>query len=229
MEIPVGFVLTVYGDEPEMTEKALDSFLETQDYPSQLLVVLTNPSDRCRKLVEGYANIDVWQSPPDLPLTKALNHGIKYFTFSSKHPYENVGWLHNDMDYCRPWVKALVEKLESEKDIGKISPINIRDGDLGTPNAEEREGNECPWIIPLRIFMELGCFDEDFIRGGEKEDWDMNKRIKNAGYRVLISPVSQVMHVAMATRFKHGTTSKDIQIHNHDVYFRKWGTHDAPC
>lgn len=218
----VGFVLTVFGDEADMTRKALESFHETIDYPHELTVMGTNLSESCRNIVAEY-DCFVVETFQDLSLAKSLNLGIQ--DFLQQRDVKYISWIHNDMDYCRPWVANLIKRLGEDKMIGKISPTNLRDGEGG----EEHEGNECPWIIPTKIFDKVGIFDENFVKGGEKEDWDMNRRIKNMGYKVIVSPVSQVMHVAMATRFKYQTTSQAVQGHNHAYYFKKWGTHDPPC
>ncbi len=57
---------------------------------------------------------------------------------------------------------------------------------------------------------------------GGYEDWDLNNRIRQDGWKVIITPKSHVFHSAMATRSRRDTSAE--QIHNAQVYRDKWHT-----
>lgn len=56
------------------------------------------------------------------------------------------------------------------------------------------------------------------------EDWDLNNRIRQDGFRVIIDPSSKVFHKGMQTRIRRDTTAE--QIHNSEVYLAKWKTRE---
>lgn len=226
----VGVWLTSYGSEKEMTRTALTSFLATADFPFRLVVHCSHFGPEMTYLRKEFSREpDVYWifEPTPLSLTKAFNCSA-YFLMQDPE----VGYLssiHNDMEFPRPWMRKLVTRLEMDKSIGKIHPINLRDGDLGTPNALEREGNECPWIMPAVVWREIGGEDENYLAGGTSGDWDLNRRVKNLGLKVLITPDAQIMHEAMQTRWKYVTTNLEVDQANRAYYRQKWGDDLPPC
>ena len=218
----IGLILTTYGDEIDEAIESLRSLDETRDYPSKVVVVSANaPVDADRRLKAGVPWLmDTIIHYEPISLTRALNEGIKHYQFNWDILY--LGWIHPDMTFPEKWMASLVTRLEDNPLIGKIHPNNLRDGKRET----EEPGNDTPWLIPMRVFSEVGLFDESFKWGGGKEDWDMNRRIVNAGYKVVISPVANIMHTAMQTRKREDTTSNEKMMKNYDVYFRKWGDHE---
>jgi hypothetical protein len=227
----VGLFMTVYGEEPEMTKDALTSLVMTLDHPTEILVHATQPGKKTYDLLCEWRDAHrikdyIWMEGV-CGLQRAFNHCRDYFLADPEICY--IGSIHNDMTFPRPWISALVARLEADPLIGKLSPINLRDGDVGSQNGIERAGNECPWIAPVEACKVIGPFDENYGGGGEVGDWDHNRALMTAGYKVLITPDAQIMHPAMQTRFKYHTTPAESGFQNREYYFKKWGTHDAPC
>ena len=75
-------------------------------------------------------------------------------------------------------------------------------------------------VYRREVLMELGGFDEKFFYGGE--DYDLNLRLRKAGYRLLIVPSSKVYHDHPASLqtlarkwFSYGFTFFEVCRRNH--------------
>lgn len=230
----VGLILTAYGDEGEEAERAWRTLLDSQDGHTLYHVLIhgTNLTDAARERI-GRLPVAFQEGRPNCSLTEALNEGIRFWLSDPQVPLKQpatrwVGWIHTDMTFPSPWITPLLDRLAEDETIGKISPCNLRDGGVGTMNAVEREGNECPWIIPREIFEAGVMFDENFVDCGGREDWALNREIMKLGKRCVISPVGWIMHQAMQTRWKYQTSNPSACAHNATYYFKKYGTYDAP-
>lgn len=221
----IGVWLTSYGDEAAMTRTALTGFLATVDFPFHLVWHATLPGGMMRALreeLEGQENLTFLNETQNFSLTQAFNVAARKLLENPE-----VAWLssiHNDMEFPHPWMAALVKLLEADPTLGKICPINLRDGE----HQLEREGNETPWVMRKEVWEQIGGCDEHYIGGGSCGDWDENRRIVNLGLKVIITPDAQVFHHAMLTRAKYGTTNSSADHHNREYYRQKWGD-DLPA
>ncbi len=157
--------------------------------------------------------------PEDESLTKTMNAGFRHIM--SRQECNYIGWIHPDMEFREAsWLSELIDVLQAHPEIGKVCSYNTRDS---WPMSEDlMEGQEQCYLIRRGILFKIGLFDEAFIGIGGYEDWDMNNRIRQEGFRVVIAPRSKVWHKGMATRERRDTTAE--QIHNGGVYQRKWLT-----
>jgi GT2 family glycosyltransferase len=152
-------------------------------------------------------------------LAVALNTGFNHLR---ENGYDYIGWIHPDMRFDDPeWLTGLLHELRCWPKVGKVCAANTRDP---IPEAII-DGHEQCYLIRRHVLDEIGLFDESFVGIGGYEDWDMNRRILNAGYRVVITPRAQVFHQGMATRSRRDTTAE--QERNRDLYLAKWGTLNA--
>lgn len=156
----------------------------------------------------------------DTPLAEALNLGFRYLLEAG---YDFIGWIHPDMRFDDPhWLEGLLHEMRCWEQLGKVCAANTRD----TLPADLVDGQEQCYLIRRSVLEEIGLFDERFVGIGGYEDWDMNQRILNAGYRVAITPRAQVFHKGMATRSRRDTTSE--QIANAAYFESKWGSNACP-
>lgn len=216
----VGIMLTTMN-LLSMTKATLKSLMEnTQGY--ELVVVDNNSNDGTQEWIkeQGIAIIEFHEQTD---LTVALNAGIRHF-FNKETPekFYDVCWIHNDMSFYPGWLDALVKYLEEHPECGKVASHNMRD-----PLAPERPGNELPCLIRGHALKKIGLYDERFIGIGGREDWDLNNRMLDNHFTVMITPESKVYHVGMATRSLRNTNPEAD--HNSMVYFSKYGTYDSKC
>jgi GT2 family glycosyltransferase len=213
-----GIILTTYNNL-EMTKKALKSLMEnTKNF--ELVIVDCASTDGTVEWVEQQG-IQMIHFDKYVSLTEALNAGIRHF-FDKEKPdlYYNICWIHNDMTFEKGWLEALEVYLDHNPKCGRVSSQNTRDS-----IEPERPGNELPCLIRGHVLKQIGLFDERFIGIGGREDWDLNKRILDNGFSVMITPTSRVYHVGMATRSQRNTDAEAD--HNAAVYFQKWGTYNG--
>ena len=165
--------------------------------------------------------------PGDLRhLSRSLNIGGKYLMASGE--YSHILHPHPDMEFPQEgWVDVMVKYLKKEPKIAKLSADwdHLRMGD--------REGNQCPWIMPVSVIKEMieddgYWFDPEFRGIGGSEDWDLNCRLINKGYRVTITSDAIVEHEGMGTRGQKGRDTNQDALYNRGYYVSKWGTHMSP-
>jgi GT2 family glycosyltransferase len=153
--------------------------------------------------------------PPAESLASALNVGFSHFLDADA---DFIGWIHPDMRFDDPaWLEGLLHELRCWPRVGKVCAANTRDN---LP-ADMVDGQEQCYLIRREVLAEIGLFDEGYVGIGGYEDWDMNLRCVNAGYRVVVTPRAKVFHEGMATRSRRDTTAE--QVANAEYYERKWG------
>jgi len=204
---------------------------ESEPEPPKVgLVLLTMPGDEEQveamlatlKQTGGEFRIYRLNAPgPTLSLTESLN---RMFREALADGCEYVGWIHPDMRFNDPeWLKGLLHELRCWPTVGKVCAANTRD----TIPETMIDGHEQAYLVRASVLREIGLFDEGFVEIGGREDWDFNRRVLNAGYRVVITPRSQVFHQGMSTRSRR-TGPDTAGIRNAEYYFGKWGTYDPP-
>lgn len=221
----VGLVLLTYNDF-ELLPNCIGTLLDSLDYPTVLYCLDQNSTDGSyeylKDIRDNYRNTMlkdmVVEQTKLLPLAKALNKGFTHLM--SRQECDYLGWVHPDMTfYKNNWLSKLVRVLLNEK-AGKVSAYNPRD----TLSEDIRiyNGYEQCYLIKRGVLYQIGLFDEHFLGIGGREDWDLNNRIRQEGFRVVISTDSQVLHEGMQTRNRTDTTFEEQ--YNKEWYNRKWGT-----
>lgn len=229
-KVPALILTTFPGDEDELGQW-YDSLIQSLPGCTYGLVAVDGGSEKCREMLGSVC--EVLGPYPDL--TVALNKGIEHclgtfyeeggiwqFTRSDIDP---IVWVHPDMRFPEPnWIGKLLEYLEKNPDVAKVSPV------LQEVGGVERPGNQCPWVLRTSAVRDLlnrdrMVFDPVYTGCGGYEDWDLNRRLMSLGYRVMISDCTTVSHRSMGTRSKHNT---DVAARTNSGYYnRKWG--DSKC
>jgi glycosyltransferase involved in cell wall biosynthesis len=224
-----GLVLITYNDA-ENLPTMLESLNNTINYPTVLYIVDLGSIDSSTNIINNFMFSDTLNSNildcaiatpihsdflEDLSIT--LNKGFRYLM--GRQECELIGWVHPDMVFEEGWLSELVAGLEVHPEIGKLCAYNTRQP---LPETDDLIiGQEQCYLIRRGVLYQVGLFDEKFVGIGGYEDWDMNNRIRQEGWKVAITPKSRVFHKGMATRERRDTSAE--QIHNADVYEKKWG------
>jgi len=166
-------------------------------------------------------------NPEDLRhLSRSLNIGGKYLMGGGK--YSHILHPHPDMEFPQEgWVDVMVSYIKKQPEIAKLS------ADWDHLRLGDREGNQCPWIMKTSVIEKIikkdgYWFDPEFRGIGGSEDWDLNCRLINSGYRVTITSEAIVEHEGMGTRGQKGRDTNRDALHNRSYYVNKWGTHMSP-
>jgi glycosyltransferase involved in cell wall biosynthesis len=223
----VGVVLLA-KDDAGLLQRALPSLRETYGHLDVIAYDLDSTDgsqgvlvrEQCCYATPSYGFSFGGVLDRDISLSAALNKGFSHFRDLG---YDFIGWIHPDMRFDDPeWLQELLHELRCWPRIGKVCAANTRDMMPG----EITDGHEQCYLIRAHVLNEIGLFDEGYMGIGGYEDWDMNRRILNAGHRVVITPRARVFHEGMATRSRCDTYTE--QVANARYYKFKWGVADAP-
>lgn len=169
--------------------------------------------------------------------TRAVNMGIK---FSESDP---IVFLSNDVKVTRGWLKRLTYGFGLDEKIGIIGAVTnkcysnqqygrlMRRLNRNVPKEPEKyfmdlepevisiNSNICYFCaaISRRLIGIIGLLDNDFLYGGEDDDY--NDRARLAGFKTVIALDCFVWHEHEATRGKF--LNQEVRKRNLDLYLRK--------
>ncbi len=219
----VGLVLLTWDDAANL-RKCLRTLRHTIE-PFRLFVVDNGSTDETLTLLDEaadfYGDRFVRFVAPGKSLAEALNLGFREALADLTLDY--VGWIHPDMTFDWPnWLGELVTAMGEHPEWAK----------LGASEAQVRQpsphpGNSQAYIIRRSALEKVGLFDERMVKCGGYEDWLMNWRLIQEGWKVMIWPDAIIRHEAMSTRKRHDNV--DAARQNADTYYSVTGTWDPPC
>jgi O-antigen biosynthesis protein len=163
---------------------------------------------------------------------------------------EYLFFLNNDTLVKPGWLDELVETFESVPNIGiagskllfgngslqEVGGIIWRLGDgwnygRGGDSADPRYCylrdadyvSGAALMIPRKLFESLDGFDKLFIPA-YYEDTDLCFRVRAAGYRVVVQPASEIVHLegVSAGTDVQGSGMKRYQLINHRKFYQRW-------
>ncbi|MBU1077056.1 MAG: glycosyltransferase [Spirochaetes bacterium] len=84
-------------------------------------------------------------------------------------------------------------------------------------------GNDCPWIIPRKVFEDGLWFDEEYQGIANYEDWDFNNHLLENNYEVVIYYGSLIWHPLKGTRSTLPSEQQErFNRLNEERYKKKW-------
>jgi GT2 family glycosyltransferase len=173
--------------------------------------------------------------PPNVAIELWLG---KYDKESNKFEKEDeldyLCWIHSDMDFiCEGWLDELIRIYETDKDICFLSPSTS----VYPPEISKtlHQGNSSPLLISVEMiknfYKHYGYFLEPKLFWCVAyDDWDMHFRVREMGYKSLVTPTTTVIH------YTGGTTLNlcklpgwnEARRQNLDYYKQRWGTECSP-
>ena len=217
MDHPLVSVVTVNYDHPEVTCALLES-LRHVTYPNLEIIVVDNasPNDDPAIIKQLYPEIVFIQSEKNLGFANGNNQGIK----KAKGDY--ILLLNNDTEVEPGFFEPLVSKLQSDPNIGMVSPkirfyhsrdtiqfagytaftaVTLRQYLIGLNEIDTGQYDLCvptesihgaAVMVPMSVIKHVGLMAELYFLYYEEHDWA--ERIKNAGYQLYFVPESLVFH-----------------------------------
>ncbi|MBF0858519.1 glycosyltransferase [Gluconobacter sp. LMG 31484] len=157
-------------------------------------------------------------------------------------------FLNNDTTVCKNWLAPLMSVMNSDTRVGVVG-CKLLNGNgtvqeaggiiYGTGWGDPFGKNDRPdrgcynyvrdvdvvtgacFLVRRRLFEEMAGFDSRYAPAFY-EEFDLATSIRDAGYRVVYQPASEVFHHGSAS---YGTEVRDRQtLKNHATFCRKWQT-----
>lgn len=205
---------------PDETICAIKSVIETcNDLLVEIIVVDNNSNDNSTLLIkESIPNVSIIELDNNKGFAAGMNEGIK----ASKGQY--VLLLNSDTNVLSGAINTMLSSLKEDVSIGICSPKLVdKEGNLSrslliVPTVwrlffsgvgkfrykqwvkkieKELLDVECvegtALLLPRSVIDKVGMLDEGFFFYHEIVDWCM--RIKKAGYRVVLNPRAEIMHL----------------------------------
>lgn len=209
----ISVVIVAYNEEKNIG-RCLDSLIDL-DYPKEdyeIIVVDGKSEDRTVEIVKKYKNVRLFVNPKRFTAS-SRNVGI----FNSKYDY--VAFTDADCSVPKDWLKILADGFKRHDD-GKLAAVGganiapddsadmqmaiwlsqtIYIGNRGSVQGKRFEDDHnVESLATLNVLYdkkkvtEIGFFDED--QKHLAEDWEINYRLRKAGYWLLFLSDSYVCH-----------------------------------
>jgi len=203
-----------YQDSKECIQSLLQA-----TYKNFIIVLVDNGSNtnEAELLENEFPAIKAIRIEKNLGFSGGNNIGIKY---SLEQNADYILLLNNDTTVERNFLEPLVEKILQDKHVGVVAPkINyysepnlvwsaggkirkIRasgfadydkiESQLNTKDREVGFVSGCCMLIRKEVFEKIGLFDENYFL--YVEDTDFCYRVKEAGYKIWVTPKSKIFH-----------------------------------
>lgn len=214
---PLVSIVTVNYNQSGVTCEFLDSVLN-MTYPNIEVFVVDNdsPKDNPDSIKLKYPWITLLKTSKNLGFAGGNNVALPH----CKGKY--VLFINNDTEVESGFLEPLVRLLESDNQIGMVSPriqyfhtknvlqfagftpfnmITIRNFAIGfgqTDNGQYNDTREtgsifgAAMLVPMRVIQEVGMMADVFFLYYEEHDWAAH--IKRAGYKIFYCGESMVLH-----------------------------------
>ena len=180
--------------------------------------------------------VSVVETPERMGFCDANNYGL-----SAVHiPTDLVCFLNQDVVVDPRWLTPILDVFDSYDNIGALSPVhmtydfkrlnpNFRSSIRHDRRCMSRRVNGNGWFeqdnliaaamfVRTSVLAEVGGFDPIF--GSYCEDYDLCRRIREAGYKTGVVPSSRIGHFdGSATRTKQAELKRERQV------VRNWAIH----
>ncbi len=223
-------IITLNWNGYEDTSELLNSLKKINSPEFKVFVVDNNSTgDDVQKLELNYNGfIDILKCDSNLGFAGGNNVGIKQ---ALNENADFILLINNDTVVEPDFLKVLMDKIDSETDIGIVAPqINyynnpnkiwsaggkikkirssgfargdIYEKDISTNDRFVDFVSGCCMLIKKEVFQKVGLFDEKFFL--YVEDADFCYRVRKAGYKILIASLSKIFHKI------HNSTQNELQ------------------
>lgn len=244
-EQPLVSILIPVYEQWRITYGCLRSILRYtgNKIPYEVLILDDNSQDEIQELPAKTPGVRYIRNPENLRFLRNCNHGATHAR--GKH----LVLLNNDTLVHEGWLDAMVERVESDPEIGLVAAkllgsdgllqeaggIIFQDGsgwNYGRGQDPHHPAfqffKDCDFgsgaciLVPNALWKELGGFDERFAPA-YYEDADLAFAIRAAGFRTVYEPKAVVTHLEGVSHGTDVTTGlKRYQVENQVKFREKW-------
>jgi len=213
MSSKLSVVIVTYNRRNDLKE-CLNSLLNLNEPPSEIIVVDSNSNDGTHELVKEYPLKFV--NIKERSMVKARNTGLQH---SKK---EIIAYVDDDVVVSKDWAKYIL-KPYAYKNVGgvggRVIPVGHQEKTINLPEKYRAIGKvfdngfilnnyDIPTQNPIEVDTLIGCnmsfrrelllkiggFDENFMGSCFRDDTDISVRVKKLKYHLICHPKAWVWH-----------------------------------
>ena len=239
----VSIVIPVYN-KWNYTAACLHSLLEFKGkYTFEVIVVDDQSSDETAEQLAGIKGLTHLRNDENLGFVGSCNRGARHARG------EYLVLLNNDTQVLDGWLDELIDTFAREPRAGLVGArlvypdgslqesggIIFKDGSGWNYGREQqaenpeylylREADYCSGAcitLKTKYFLDLGAFDERYAPA-YYEDTDLAFRVRESGFKVLVQPLSTIIHhegITSGTDTSSG--AKKYQLVNQQKFLERW-------
>jgi len=181
--------------------------LKQQVYPVNVIIVDAYSTDTTRKIARKYNATIIDEPLSNIKGSRravACNEGLRHATT------DIVAFLDSDTEVPKTWSRDMCSAIQTTELVAGVTSGCVKNDstklakaintilNLSTSHAKNFEYRKELDSIPgynaaykKRVLFDVGLFNEEI---GGCEDWELNYRIRNAGYKLMSVPTSPVVH-----------------------------------
>lgn len=241
---PICDIIIITWNGLEYTKKCVESIEEnTKNVDYRIIFVDNNSTDGTVEFLKQIKNSIILRNEENLGFAKAMNRGFE--KVSAKYTV----WLNNDTIVTSNWLKKLIDYLENDPKAGAIGPVSNGTGiiqkvegleendytsisEFGRKISKEFKNKVVEYhriagfciVMKSELITKIGKLDETFNFGGYDDD-DYCKRIRDAGYKILIANDVFIYHKSGATFSQIKDPDLDLSFlmqKSRRILLRKW-------
>lgn len=220
-----------------LTIKCLRSVVNgKENFNTEIIVVDNGSTDNTQNIIKNaHIEIKILSNTTNLGFAKACNQGAHCATG------DMLIFLNNDTEVTTGWISSLTACAARKNNIGIVgckllypdSTVQHAGVAFSSVKVHHIYRNFSPFhpavnktrefqavtaacmLVPRKLFLSLGGFDESFINGFE--DLDFCFRARSKGFKVMYTPESVVIHHESKTPGRH-----DHHAHNARLFASRW-------
>lgn len=243
-------IITINYNGYKETCELVRSLQLYEDFPFEIIIVdNASPNGDGPLLKESFPNITVICSDKNLGFSGGNNLGYQYAQG------EHILYMNNDMTITKPFLKTLVNRLQSGNHIGLVSPkikyehhpdiiqyagytsmnpirisnnlIGVNQKDLGQYDKASPTAfaHGACMLTSREVIEKVGMMTEIYFLFYEEIDWSM--QLKRAGYEIWYEPEASVLHKESMTA-KRGTPLRLYYLTRSRILFTR-RNYSFPC
>jgi GT2 family glycosyltransferase len=218
-------VIVVTHNIDTVLESALRSLINSE-LVDEIVIVDNNSSDNTRLIIDNFVHkypglIKKKELKRNFGVAKATNIG--FWLCKNKHPY--FAWINPDAIVTRDWLRALVNFMDANKDVGMAQSLLIKPSgeydsaggfinSLGYPIEFKPKVNYkvlskikpfeigyakgAAVLIRTEAFLQVGGFDDRIFF--YYDETDLSYRMRKSGWKIYLVPSSIVIHIGLGSK-----------------------------
>lgn len=220
-------IITINYNGYKETCELIDSLRLYENYPYEIIVVdNASPNGDGVLFKKKFSNYTIICSDKNLGFAGGNNLGYEYVKG------EYILYMNNDMTITQPFLKNLINRLQSSDDIGAVSPkikyehhpdiiqyagytkmhpLKISNSLIGANQKDMGQYDKASstafahgacMLTSQKVLKKAGLMTDIYFLFYEELDWSI--QLKRAGYKIWYEPAAEVLHKESMTA-KRGT------------------------